>query len=610
MTNTWPRTRPTLSSISAAMLAAACGGGANTSLDPSATAAEGPAQTVMDRMAKHGGKPAPISWTTIATENADFKVNTGQTVRFGAARSWVTKTMSGTGTCSVGFFGSDPAPGTAKTCQVDPASGTPNWVALAQEGQTFNVGTHQWVRYGAEPHWKTATLTGQGNCSSSFFGTDPSPGVVKSCQYDPNSGAPIWTKVANEGSSFTLAQNQIVRYGSGSSWTEMAMAAGPGLCSNSTFGVDPDPGVAKECDLKSGAPVVIVAPPPIDHSGSGPVVDLSKIPLPTAEKYTADRMQMLFIDPATGLPIPSQQANLSADIGAFREVMNYAGMNQDDPIALPGQPGMAHLHTYAGNLVNAFTSTANIRQSPWTVSAGGTINKTSAWTPSVIDTRSGTPIAFSSINLYYKGSYALPLSSAVEITPVPLGLRMISGNASNTDTALGAQNTRYICYGPNGENPGWKTSITAAVADGTCKPGATFVMEVGFPACWDGVNLDSPDHKSHMSFYVQDQTAPFAVHCPSTHPKIMPVISINANYPIGINTSVADWRLSSDKYDPMLPAGLSGHGDYMMGWDPAKRPDLFQGANDTVVEHWTQHCLHERRDCHNYLVGDNVNTLY
>lgn len=40
--------------------------------------------------------------------------------------------------------------------------------------------------------------------------------------------------------------------------------------------------------------------------------------------------------------------------------------------------------------------------------------------------------------------------------------------------------------------------------------------QVVFPSCWDGVNLDSDDHKSHVSYPLG--TAPDSGDCPDSHP--------------------------------------------------------------------------------------------
>lgn len=395
--------------------------------------------------------------------------------------------------------------------------------------------------------------------------------------------------------------------------------------SSVTAAGDPAPGVVVAV-AGAGTAAAPAAPTTQATTSSpmGPWVDKSKYAsVNPANEHTTDRVSSVWNYPGPGpqywypcepgsrpdcqaAPGNLAQQNLN-DIGAFREVMPFAGMANDDPIVFPGQPGRSHSHTFFGNFVNAFTTSANIRDSAWCASAGGKLNCTAVWIPTVVDTLDGTPVVPGSMNFYYKGSYDLAPDKGKDIVPVPVGLHMISGDPSNKNPK-GAVNARYLCMGPNGENPGWKPTIDAAVADGTCLPGGDFMILVTFPNCWDGVNLDSPDHVSHMSGVQQMQTPPFTKFCPATHPVQIPSMSVNAHYPITAIGQVARWRLASDMYDPSLPAGLSGHADYMMGWDPNPHPELW-GENKSITQMWTTHCLNEQRDCHNYLIGDNRHML-
>lgn len=38
--------------------------------------------------------------------------------------------------------------------------------------------------------------------------------------------------------------------------------------------------------------------------------------------------------------------------------------------------------------------------------------------------------------------------------------------------------------------------------------------EIRFPSCWDGINLDSADHISHMAYPQDNESGP----CPDSHP--------------------------------------------------------------------------------------------
>jgi hypothetical protein len=64
-------------------------------------------------------------------------------------------------------------------------------------------------------------------------------------------------------------------------------------------------------------------------------------------------------------------------------------------------------------------------------------------------------------------------------------------------------------------------SDTAALPTGICAGGIR--ATITFPTCWDGVNLDTPDHKSHVAYPSSgsyESTGP----CPSTHPVHLPQV--------------------------------------------------------------------------------------
>ena len=89
--------------------------------------------------------------------------------------------------------------------------------------------------------------------------------------------------------------------------------------------------------------------------------------------------------------------------GAFRLLCNWSKMSYDDPIVYPGQPGAAHHHTFFGNTaIDANTTSENIRSKGNASCRGGTINLSGYWTPSMIDTATGKPIAPKVLLIYYK----------------------------------------------------------------------------------------------------------------------------------------------------------------------------------------------------------------
>ena len=313
--------------------------------------------------------------------------------------------------------------------------------------------------------------------------------------------------------------------------------------------------------------------PAAPAAGLLPVVDATKIPA-AAAGWNSARVQA------------TSETTAPTDVGAFRLGCNFSHMAFDDPLVFPGKPGASHLHTFVGNTgANANSTGDSIANTGNSTCSGGTLNRTAYWFPTMIDTTDGTPIAPSGVLVYYKTGYNGV--KPADVKPVPNGLRMIAGIASNAGEISWQATGRFSCVGGvNGV--GWQQSIPA-----NCYQDNQMIMEVDFPQCWDGLNLDSPDHKSHMAH----ATPPNG--CPSTHPVALPEISYTIYYDLAkVNLShTAKWRLSSDNYASTTPGGYSAHGDYVMGWDEA-----------TMLK-FIKNCENPSVDCHANLLGDGT-TLY
>ena len=262
------------------------------------------------------------------------------------------------------------------------------------------------------------------------------------------------------------------------------------------------------------------------------------------------------------------------NIGAFRVSCGFSHMASDDPIVYPNQPGQSHLHTFFGNTGTDANSTAqSIADTGNSTCNGGIINRTAYWVPTMIDTKNGAPIRPLSAMIYYKTGYNGIVPANVR--PFPAGLRMIAGSPKNT---IAKGPFQYKCIGMGAEN-----LVGANIQN--CPVGAQLWAVVFFQQCWDGVNLDSPDHKSHMSYTVNRA-------CPITHPVALPEVSFNIIYTVNETNAPLRWRLSSDAYDRSLPAGYSAHGDWFNGWKPE------------VMETFVAKCDQASTDCHAHLLGD------
>jgi hypothetical protein len=97
-------------------------------------------------------------------------------------------------------------------------------------------------------------------------------------------------------------------------------------------------------------------------------------------------------------------------------------------------------------------------------------------------------------------------------------------------------------------------------------------LQVNFPSCWDGKNLDSDDHKSHVSYPIGG--APDSGDCPATHPVKMVLVFNEYAFDTGKFDYIpggSSWVLSTGD-----DTGLTFHADYMAGWDV----DVLQAAID------------------------------
>ena len=179
---------------------------------------------------------------------------------------------------------------------------------------------------------------------------------------------------------------------------------------------------------------------------------------------------------------------------------------------------------------------------------------------------------------YYKTGYNGLTPASIQ--SLPTGLRMIAGDSANKTPYQWGGPTSFTCIDPaTGTGPKTQTIPT------TCAAGSTIWMSVMFPQCWDGVNLDSPDHKSHMAY-------PSGGTCPATHPVAVPEITTNILYTVKDVAAPARWRLASDSYDASLPAGYSAHADWFNGWKPQ--------FMDTFIKN----CDQPAKDCHAHLLGN------
>jgi hypothetical protein len=119
-------------------------------------------------------------WTKCADQNGTCPAAAGQPVTYGAFGAYTTITATGDTPCTDATFG-DPIPGESKACYT--ATGGPVGYAAScsAEGGTCAFSGQQTVAYGARGRFLYKAFTGGTGCTTAAFGTDPLPGVSKTC---------------------------------------------------------------------------------------------------------------------------------------------------------------------------------------------------------------------------------------------------------------------------------------------------------------------------------------------------------------------------------------------------------------------------------------------
>jgi len=217
----------------------------------------------------------------------------------------------------------------------------------------------------------------------------------------------------------------------------------------------------------------------------------------------------------------------------------------DDPIVYPGQSGASHDHTFLGNpSVDANTTVASLRAAATTCKVPE--DKSAYWMPTMFDgDRPILPLGPQVI--YYKSG----VFDYTSVRPFPTGLRYVVGSPSASIADFTAGSVEGYECGNSSRNYDFTTMTN-------CPAGSKVDVRYQAPSCWDGIHLDSPDHKSHIVFPISGQYG--RKICPTSHPVAVPMLEFKMAFPVDGNVSRV--RLSSGR-------GFSFHYDFFNAWEPA-----------------------------------------
>jgi hypothetical protein len=314
--------------------------------------------------------------------------------------------------------------------------------------------------------------------------------------------------------------------------------------------------------------------------------------VPTPSATTPDATTSTMPSDMPGMPMPSGSADFNPNLGpgesitispAAKSIAPDPNFNPppdtyhhefqancavtrskaDDPIVFPGKPGASHMHTFMGaTTTDAASTTASL-------SDGGTAcvtpaDKSGYWFPALYNGDELISPTGPQVIYYKSGVYDYRT-----VQPFPKGIRFVVGSPTATEDQF---------KNAPGAVVGWECGESDHNWDfpANCPAGTQLNIRMQSPSCWDGVHLDSADHKSHMAYPVPNESNYGRLVCPSDHPVALPMIEFKMAFPTSGDMSKV--RLASGR-------GYSWHYDFFNAWDP------------TILAPLVKHCINGGLQC-------------
>ncbi|KAF8169957.1 hypothetical protein K438DRAFT_1982857 [Mycena galopus ATCC 62051] len=259
-----------------------------------------------------------------------------------------------------------------------------------------------------------------------------------------------------------------------------------------------------------------------------------------------------------------------------------------DPIISPGVVPSQHVHTIHGASSERNYTYANLRASNCT-SCEVKQDLSNYWFPKLYfrdpSTKLFEPVDNGGLLVYYQNRGNGDVSNGGSgLKAFPPGFKMITGNPTRrnktypvglgTQAELAERAVQWSCLRYTDGQTGYDDNGTGFPTT-DCEAG--FSARLHMPACWDGVNLDSPDHTSHTAFLSGLDNGV----CPNGFVYMMKLfyeITWNvAEFSSRWNPATEAWPFVYSTGDP---TGFSWHGDFQNGWDVTSLQNAINHCNN------------------------------
>ncbi|MEV0223508.1 DUF1996 domain-containing protein [Streptomyces sp. NPDC050704] len=292
-----------------------------------------------------------------------------------------------------------------------------------------------------------------------------------------------------------------------------------------------------------------------------------------------------FVDITTVRPnVQSPNKKGDASRGTFTTScgVNANGLfNSDNVIVAPGVTnGAHHFHDYVGNQSNdAFASDEDLANADTTCEnegdkssyfwpvlrlQNGTEEQDAASPGGGIEGNVGEIVTPRQVTMAFVGN---PRS---EVTAMPKLLRIITGDAKAFVNGTANANASWSCTG-------FENKVQLKDKYPLCPSGSDVVRTFKFQSCWDGKNIDSANHRTHVAFAAADGSCASGF---KAIPQLVQRIVYDVDAPSLEDGGRTTPLFAVDSFPEQVHKPVTDHGDFINVFDEELMREMVDCIND------------------------------